>query len=179
MHKYSQVPNLGTYSLDNFVYQRGHDDSLPFSADLMQGAVKIAEIWDDGWGGCIQTRFRFKTAEKELLDFIKQLPSYEMNDLPPDPKGNPLVFKYDLDAFLGELSDYYQLMVELRKRTKKGQVTLYSRPDDEVGSFWPLKMPYSDVVKEKLLAKYGQDTIIWNERLKTFRAKNPKGKPQF
>lgn len=84
-----------------------------FNATLCRDGKAVAEVIDDGCGGCVLFRWKDRAEEKVLDDHVKTLPSYEYPDIGPGVK-----LEATPDLFIGNLIDLYKFEKSLRNRCR-------------------------------------------------------------
>lgn len=105
--------NTGTYSLKN-VKQCNGREGIAWSGTLYDGARKIADVQDDGNGGCL--RIWFFDRAGGAPDEVK-LEAHAKAQPPVIAYGSTLTM--DVDLFLGQLFDYTGVLKRARAALRK------------------------------------------------------------
>lgn len=133
-----------------------------FNATLLRDGKPVAELIDDGCGGCVLFRWKDRAEEKLLNDHIKTLPPYEF---PMVAKGEK--FHVTADLFVGRLIDFWKFEKGMRRRCDSAIVFRLTTDDKGTARRWlPGRsgMTYSAAITY-LKEKYnGLIEIIYNEK---------------
>lgn len=98
---------MSNYSVKAIKFSRGHDGDA-MQCDLYNGKKKIAEVWDDSWGGEYQYTWVDKNEKEPFLSYVKSLGQVPNH-----------TFSYDADIVVAELVDKVVAQKEEQNRKKK------------------------------------------------------------
>ena len=131
------------YTVKNSKSCRGRD-GIAYSCTLHRDGKKVADVQNEGNGG--ETRWDWVNAVEE-----KAFEEYALTQIStiggePEPM-NP-------DMLIASMLDGLETVKRIKRLSKK--TMLFSLKDDlEDGSIRTMKMPYSDEVRDMVLARYG------------------------
>jgi hypothetical protein len=87
---------MANYNVKSIKYSRGHDADC-MQCDLYNGKKKIAQVWDDSWGGDFQYTWLDKNEEQMFYDFISTLGKIK------DTGFKDIELDYSADLYVNEL----------------------------------------------------------------------------
>lgn len=156
----------------------GHDGQ-GFTCNLYLKNKKVAEIFDDGWGGPLEIRWNDSQSEKVEINakkytgedytytgtpMEKQFTEAVFREIPPQKNSMGELVHYDTDCYIEQMVNE-----ELERKWLKSQCknkTLFVTKDCKEGSFLSMKAKFSDSIAQYLRNQYGDNLVkIINEEL--------------
>lgn len=114
---------LGKYEIELRNYKRvmGHDDSLPYQASLYVNGKRVADAFNDGWGGI--STIRPTKGNEELVGQVSDYLVEHGKEFPCEDKYFNLELYYDtLDFVCDTLAEHLESRKEIEKWGKKKMV---------------------------------------------------------
>ena len=151
------------YNVKNVKFFRGMEGQ-GFNSTLYRGNIKVADVDDDGNGGCFHFYYHSKKEEDTFLNFLKTIPEYEyVNEI----GSSRFVWKFDEDSFVNHIVNEYDIKKRTesayKRKCKKSTVVLLK--SHKLGQYLVYKSPYSETLKERIKITHGKDLLeIVNER---------------
>ncbi len=132
------------------------EETICFSAALYVEGKKTALIQNRGHGGSDEIAQIF---DKPLFDKFKAW----VKSLPPEPSeyGSPL--DMDLDLYVGKLLSDWEQHKQIKRWSKAK--TIFRLKSDKVDAYRTWGLPYSPVVKDAIVKKYGDKIeVIYDQQ---------------
>ena len=146
---------MSKYSVRNVKTFRGMD-CPGFNCSLYKDGKRVGEVDNDGSGGETCFWFKDRNEKNEFEAYVKSLPPVHY---PPTAASSDdgLTLEMSGDLYVDQLLEEHDLAKKCRKKT------LFRKPGEE--GWYYLNRPFGPEEKAWLVAKYGKDVEILNERL--------------
>jgi hypothetical protein len=140
------------------VNQKLSDETLCFSATLYIDGTRAGVVSNRGCGAPHEFQFQDRKLEKSFYEWCQQQPPH------PADASFPYSLPMDADLYISLLLGDMETNKQIKKWCKKQ--TLFRLKNDPKGEWRTLKLPFNQQVKERIIAKYGdQIAEIANERI--------------
>lgn len=121
-----------------------------FSATLYINGTKVAQVQNDGRGGCHNYYFQDYNLEKQFKDYCKSLPQITLE---ADEDFPELKLNMDADHFVDDLIDKHEEQKYLKKNCKKK--VMFQLKDDKKNYWRTYNATFNPKEKEYLVKTYG------------------------
>jgi hypothetical protein len=131
-------------------------DCPGYNLSLYKGSTKIADVINDGSGGCVDFRYVNKEVQTQFENMLKAFPKYYDSFYEKE-------VTMDDETFVCILLDEYETNKKFKRECKKK--TLYRLKTDTPDQYWTMKMEFSQKVKDHLIKKHADNLLeIINEK---------------
>lgn len=163
--QYSKIKQVGQYKCELKAFKKiiGHDDTLPYIANLYINGKYVCQVMNDGWGGMSSIReMNNKSLYDEFNSFIKDIVAFTYQDI---------TIKYhSLEDFCDMLAEH-TLKYQMVNKKSKDHI-IFEKPNGGIYTI-KTKQPIATLVQcynESLLQNIeyylGAEGILLNTNLK-------------
>jgi hypothetical protein len=162
-YKFNELPiEASKFQLKKLRTFIGHDTNMGFTCDLYYEGIKIAEAFDDSWGGGVTVTTTGKLAVQTVMDINESLKDYPWiifkrtrneDDTVDDEGGSS---PWDIESIINALIDLEDERKWIKKKTTK---CIFFRTADTTEGEWRT-YPRRHKVSDKVLCPRDEERLF-------------------